>query len=258
MNKHSIDDRIAALAPLPQHLDQEWANATLALILADEPSPKSRWRAPRRLTTLAVAGILTVGTGAAVAAATMDDPIDVVKDTLLDFYEEPNTSGNDVGTIHDPQLVAKVERSNGHVFGVWIATTSSGEICDAQTVSDSTWDGVGAPAPSDLEYGCAADIVDPTDPGKIIRRERPDQLGGFFFREGGDTILYGISPYSDAVAVRVEGPGVDRTLPLRADSLGYGAALPEATGMPSLKLTFLDSAGNVVGSRTAYGSQWLD
>ena len=256
MNKHSIDDRIAALAPMPQHLDQEWANATLALILADEPSPKSRWRAPRRLTTLAVAGILTVGTGAAVAAATMDDPIDVVKDTLLDFYEEPNTSGNDVGTIHDPQLVAKVERSNGHVFGVWIATTSSGEICDAQTVSDSTWDGVGAPAPNDLEYGCAAHIVDPTDPDKIIRRERPDQLGGFFFREGGDTILYGIcltpTPWRCGSKARASTARSRRGL-----LSGYGAALPEATGMPSLKLTFLDSAGNVVGSRTAYGSQWL-
>ncbi|HWM72109.1 MAG TPA: hypothetical protein VNQ53_00110, partial [Nocardioides sp.] len=179
MNKHSIDDRITALAPVPELLDQEWANATLARILADDSSPKSRWRAPRRLTTVAVAGILTVGTGAAVAAATMDDPIDVVKDTLLDFADDPDTSGKDVGTIHDPQLVAKVERSNGHVFGVWIATTSSGEICDAQSVSDSAWDGVGAPAPSDLEYGCASDIVDPTDPDKVIRRERPDQLGGF-------------------------------------------------------------------------------
>ena len=253
MNKHSIDDRITALAPMPEHLDQEWANATLARILADDSSPKSRWRAPRRLTSHRRRRHPHRGTGAAVAAATMDDPIDVVRDTLLDFADDPDTSGNDVGTIHDPQLVAKVERSNGHVFGVWIATTSSGEICDAQTVSDSTWDGVGAPAPSDLEYGCASDIVDPTDPDKVIRRERPDQVGGFFFREGGDTILYGISPYSDAVAVRVEGQGVDRTLPLRADSLGYGAALPEATGMDSLELTFLDSAGKVVGSRTAYG-----
>ncbi len=76
---------------------------------------------------------------------------------------------------------------------------------------------------------------------------RPDQLGGFFKDDAGP-LLYGVSPYPDAVAVHVRGDGVDRTLPLQADSHGYGAALPEATDADAVTLTFLDEAGAELGS----------
>jgi hypothetical protein len=252
MNQPSVDNRITALAPLPEQLDQQWANDALARILADAPPVPSRWITRHRTAAVAVAGVLTLTTGTAFATVGLD-PISVVKDTLLDFADDENTTGNDVGTIYDPQLVAQFERSNGHLFAVWIAKTSSGDICDAQTVMDSTWDGVGLPEPSQLEYGCAADIVDPTDPDRVIRRDRPDQLGAFF-TEAGDTILYGISPYPEAVVVRVRGDGVDRILPVRMESLGYGAALPEATDAASLELTFVDSTGRKLGSKTVFAS----
>lgn len=253
MNEHSIDDRITALAPLAEQLDQEWAESTLARIVADESPRRAPRRTRRRVAAIAVTGALTLTTGAAVAAAAGEGPFDTVKDVLLDFADQPNTSGNDVGTIHDPLLVAQVEQSNGVVFAVWIATTSSGDICSASTTSDATWDGGGSPAPGDLEYGCGeyvVDLYDP-DPNTIIRLERPDQLGNFF-EEGGGPVLYGISPYPDAVAVHVHGAGVDRTLPVREDSLGYGAALPGATDAASMELTFSDAAGRTLGSRTLF------
>ena len=246
MTRHSVDDRITALAPVPEQPDPEWAQAALARILADEPPPQPRRSARRRLSTIAVAGILTAGTGAAVAAATLD-PIDAVRETLLGFGEEPNTTGDDIGTLHDPELVAEFRRDNGELFAFWIATTSSGEVCYAY--SDARWDGVGAPTSSQLEYGCGGAVSDPSAPGEVIPLERPDQLGGFF-KDEGEPVLYGVSPYRGAVQVHVQGVGVDRTLPLRADSLGYGAALPGATHAESLTLTFLDPAGRVLGGKT--------
>lgn len=48
--------------------------------------------------------------------------------------------------------------------------------------------------------------------------------------------------------MHVRGDGVDRTLPLRADSHGYGAALPEAADADAVTLTFLDDAGTELGS----------
>ena len=41
----------------------------------------------------------------------------------------------------------------------------------------------------------------------------------------------------------------DRTLPLRADSHGYGAAIPEASAAIAVTLTFLDDAGRELGSK---------
>jgi hypothetical protein len=246
VNKNSIDDRITALAPLPEHLDEQWAHATLERILADQPARPSR-RA-RRVSTLAVAGILTVGTGAAVAAATLDDPIDVVRETLHGFQEEPNTTGNGTGALGDPLLVAKFPRADGTYFAFWLAPTSSGAVCYALT--DADWDGTGSP--SHLEYGCGGDLADPADPGRVFPLERPDQLGGYF-KDADEPMLYGISPYANAVQVHVQGVGVDRTLPVRADSLGYGTAMRGSTRATSLTLTFLDSAGEVVGTRTAVG-----
>ncbi len=251
MNEPFTADRFSALAPVPEHLDQEWADATLARILADAPPAPSRGQHRRRLAAAGVTGVLTLSAGAAFASGL--DPIGVVKDTLLDFADDPNTTGSDVGTIYDPQLVTQFERSNGQIFAVWIARTSTGEICDAQTVSDAAWDGGGSLEPSDLEYGCAGDFVDPSYPDQVIQRERPDQLGAFF-TEAGDTILYGISPHAEAVAVRVQGGGVDRVLRVRADSLGYGAALPGAANAGSLELTFLDPAGRTLGSKTVFAA----
>ena len=42
---------------------------------------------------------------------------------------------------------------------------------------------------------------------------------------------------------------MDRTLPVRPDSHGYGAAIPEASGAVAVTLTFLDEAGRELGSR---------
>ena len=246
MNTHSMEDRITALAPVPEQLDQEWAQATLARILANSPPQQTRWRDRRPLVALAIAGALTVGTGTAVAAAG-SGPADVVKDVLIAFGKEPNTSANGIGTLHTPRLVADFRRSNGDNFAFWIATSSSGAVCYAY--SDASWDGEGIPSTSQLEYGCGGDMVDPTDPDRIIPLERPDQLGGFF-KDDPEPILYGVSPYPDAVTVQVQGPGVEKTLPVREDSHGYGAAMPEAAGADSLTLTFLDAGGQALGTRT--------
>jgi len=62
-------------------------------------------------------------------------------------------------------------------------------------------------------------------------------------------MVYGVSAYPDAVEVRVQGEGVDRTLPIRADSHGYGAALPEAAQARAVTLTFVDAAGQALGTR---------
>lgn len=257
MNKPSVTDPITALAPLPERLDQEWAGSTLARIVADERPMRSPWVARHRTAAVAVAGVLALTGGTGVAAAAGMNPVGTVKDVLLDFADRPNTSANDVGVIHDPLLVAQIERRNGGVYAVWVATTSSGDICSAETQGDTTWDGTGAPPPKGLDYGCAYDMVDPYDPvaDTVIRLERTDQVGAFF-TEFEDPILYGVSPFTDAVEVHVRGVGVDRTLPLRPDSLGYGAALPGASAAASLELTFLDPAGRTVGSRTIV--HWRD
>ncbi|MGY2875646.1 hypothetical protein ACVW00_002836 [Marmoricola sp. URHA0025 HA25] len=243
MNTHTLDDRIAALAPAPEALDQEWARATLADILADSPPRPLGLRNSRRLAAIGVAGVITLGTGVAAAGF---GSIDAVKDTLLGFASQPNTTGNGIGTLHTPQLVAEFRRSNGKLFAFWIATSSSGKVCFAY--SDASWDGEGTPTAKQLEYGCGIDVSDPSDPDRVIPLERPDQLGGFFKDE--EPILYGVSPYPDSAEVQVRGVGVDLTLPVRADSHGYGTSLPDAGGADSLTLTFLDSAGRTLGTRT--------
>jgi len=246
MNTHMLDDRISALAPVPEGLDQEWADATLDRILADTPTSKPRRRDRRRLAAIAVGGILAVTTGTAVAAASMGS-IGAVEDVLLKFGREPNTTGNDIGTLGTPELVAQFRRGDGRLFAFWIATSSKGVICVAY--SDGAWDGEGAPTPKQLEYGCSGEVVDPTQVDTPIPLERPDQVGGFF-KDEAEPILYGVSPYPDATQVHVQGVGVDRTLPLRADSHGFGSALPEASGADSLTLTFLDATGQPLGSTT--------
>jgi hypothetical protein len=246
MNPHSLDDRITALAPVPEQLEQEWAQATLARILADRPAQQTRWRDRRALVAVAIAGALTVGTGTAVAAAGFG-PVDAVKDALIAFGKEPNTTGNNIGTLHTPRLVAEFRRSNGEYFAFWIATSSSGAVCYAY--SDVSWNGDGIPSPNQLEYGCGGDVSDSADPDRVMPLERPEQLGGFF-KDEAEPILYGVSPYPGAAAVHVHGLGVDATLPVREDSHGYGSTLPGATGADSLTLTFLDSAGLTLGTRT--------
>lgn len=244
MNTHSLEERISALAPVPEGLDEAWAEATLARILADAPQPRRRHR--RRLALVAVAGVLTISSGTAVAAANMGS-IGTVRDVLLKFGQQPNTTGNNIGTLGTPQLVTQFRRGDGRLFAFWIATSSKGAICVAY--SDGSWDGDGVPTAKQLEYGCAGEVVDPTKVDTPIPLERPDQVGGFF-KDDAEPILYGVSPYPDAVEVHVQGNGVDRTLPLRSDSHGFGSALPEATGADSLTLTFLDAAGQPLGSRT--------
>jgi hypothetical protein len=239
-------DAITALAPTPEPLDPEWSATTLAGILADGPDPARAaapwwWRTRRRAVALVAAGVVTLSAGAAVAVG---GPVEVVRDAILDFSNQPNTTGNGLGKLDDPELVAQFDIPQG-VFAIWIATSSSGKVCYAS--SDGVWDGVGVPTKTELEYGCGGEVLTP-DAQSSEPLTRPDQLGGFF-KDTDGPIVYGVSPYPDAVRVRVRGAGVDRTLPLRADSHGYGAAIPEASDADAVTLTFLDGTGRELGTR---------
>jgi hypothetical protein len=245
MNPHALEDRITALAPVPEQLDQAWAEATLSRILSDK-TQHARSRDRRAIAAIAIAGALTVGTGTAVAAKGFGS-VDAVRDLLIAYGKQPNTSAHDIGTLGTPRLVAQFRRSNGDNFAFWIATSSSGAVCFAY--SDASWNGEGAPTPSQLEYGCGGEVVDSADPTRPIPLERPEQLGGFF-KDEAEPILYGVSPYAEAAAVQVHGTGVDVTLPVRSDSHGYGSTLPTASDAESLTLTFLDAAGRALGTRT--------
>jgi hypothetical protein len=231
-------DTVIALAPASGALEPEWAQATLESILAEPSRPTRRSRG--RKIAAAGAAAVTLFAGAAVAAG---GPVAVVKDVLQGFADEPGTTGNGLGVLHDPELVAKFSTPHG-IFAFWVATSSSGTVCFAY--SDGTWDGTGSPTKSELDYGCGGGVV--TGPSTSAPLTRPEQLGGFFKDES--PMIYGIAPYADAVRARVEGVGVDRTLPVRADSHGYGAALPEAARAKEVTVTYLDAAGRELGVRT--------
>ena len=245
----TTQDPITKLAPTPESFEPEWSRDTLASILAGGSSPvhsnRSRWGVKRRrVAALVAAGVVALGAGTAVAGG---GPVDVVKNALLDFSKQPNTSANGLGRLHNPELVAKFRTKNG-IFAFWVATSSNGQVCYADT--DGTWDGEGLPTREQLEYGCGAILVDKTDPNRTIELTRPDQLGGFF-KDSDRPLVYGISPYPEAVSVRVQGTGVDRTLPVRSDSHGFGAAIPEASRAAAVTLTFLDAAGRALGPKPA-------
>lgn len=240
-------DQITQLAPLPEPFEPGWSAETLATITAAGPTPGSRrrpwWRATRRRAAAVVAaGVVALSAGTAVAVG---GPAQVVKDALLDFSKQPNTTGNGIGVLHDPELVARFRTKHG-IFTFWVATSSSGRVCYAQ--SDGTWSGEGLPARKALEYGCGGTLIDPSAPDQTRELTRPDQLGGFF-KDSDGPIVYGISPYANATQAHVQGPGVDRTLPVRADSHGFGEAIPEASGARAVTVTFLDGAGRILGSR---------
>ena len=241
--RHSTShSTLTALAPEPEPLDPAWSESTLAGILSTPRRPARPRRAPRRLVVGVAATALSLGTATAVAGG---GPTDVVRDVLTQFGEQPNTTGNGMGELTDPVLVAQFDTVNG-VFAIWMATSASGMVCTAS--SDGTWDGVGTPTKDDIgDYGCGGMIW--AGPGKPPEElTRPDQLGGFF-KDTPEPMVYGVSPFPGTVSVRVQGPGVDRTLPVRADSLGFGAALPEATDAAAVTLTFTDAAGNVLGTK---------
>jgi hypothetical protein len=235
------DDLVTALAPAPEPFEAEWSRATLAGILAADPGHPARSRRGRRLALAGVAaGVLALGTTAAVAAG---GPEDAVKSLLTQFRSQPNTLSDDTA-LHDPMLVAQFETSHG-VYAVWVATSAAGQVCSADT--DGTWDGTGTPTKEEIgDYGCGGEVLVGNGP-RVEELTRPDQLGGFF--KDTDPLIYGVSPYADAVSVRVLGDGVDRTLPVRSDSHGYGAALPEAAHARAVTLTFFDAAGQELGSK---------
>jgi hypothetical protein len=240
-------DQIVRLAPAPEPFEPGWSRDTLAALLAESPAPETErrpwWRKTRRRAAALIAGgaiALTAGTAVAVGG-----PADVVKNALLDFSRQPNTTGNGLGVLHDPQLVAKFRTRNG-VFAFWVATSSKGRICFAS--SNSPGDGTELPDKKHFAYGCGGELVDPTAPGGTAELTRVEQLGGFF-RDSDGPIVYGISPYAAAVRAHVHGPGVDRTLPIRSDSHGYGAAIPEASRARAVTITFLDRVGHVLGSK---------
>jgi hypothetical protein len=239
-------DTITALAPAPEPFAPKWSATTLAEILAEGPESARAaapwWRRTRRRAIALVAtGVVTVTAGTAVAVG---GPVEVVRDAILDFSNQPNTTGNGLGKLDSPELVAQFDIPSG-IFAIWIATSSSGKVCYAS--SDGVWDGEGTPTRSELEYGCGGEVLTP-DAQSTEPLTRPEQLGGFF-KDTDGPIVYGVSPYPEAVRVRVQGAGVDRTLPLRADSHGYGAAIPEATDATAVTLTFLDDAGRELGTR---------
>ena len=237
------DTLIAALAPAPEPFDPEWSRQTLADIRATErPGAARRRRVRRPLVAGLVAGFLTLGTATAVAVG---GPEQVVDRLLTQFTEQPNTTGNGLGELRDPLLVAQFRTENG-LFAFWVATPSAVDgVCYA--VTNGTWDGQGSPTEGQLSYGCGGEIwAGPDVPPKELTR--PDQLGGFF-KDAGGPILYGISPYADAVDVHVQDEGVERTLPVRPDSHGYGAALPEAVHTSAVTLTFVAADGRALGSK---------
>ncbi|VXB65829.1 hypothetical protein [Nocardioides sp. AX2bis] len=240
MNHH---DTVSRLAPTPQELDPQWSTTALARILAEQPTAPPRRR--RRVVALSASGLLALTAGAGTAFA-LSGPGEVVKEAILGFAESPDTTGYGLGRLEDPLLVAEFDDRTGH-FALWIAGSSTGKTCYAVSHGEGAWDGTGVPTEDQLEYGCDPLVVGP-DGRSTLLVTRPDQLGGFFDDQR-NPIVYGVSPYADAVAVRVTGDGVDRTLPVRPDSLGYGAALPEAASTRAVRLTFLDAAGVELGSK---------
>ena len=236
------DGILTALAPAHEPLDPAWSQATLAGILSTgRPAPIRRRRRRTALVALAAACV-SLSTAAAVGVG---GPQDAIEHLLTGFIQEPNTTGNGLGELDDPELVAQFVTPAGGVFAIWVATPVSGTgVCYA--MADGTWDGQGTPTKDQLDYGCGGEVW--AGPGKPPEElARPEQLSGFF-KDSDGPLIYGISPYADAVAVRVEGPGVDRTLPVRADSHGYGDALPEAGGAAAVRLTFVDASGRELGS----------
>jgi hypothetical protein len=236
------DTLITALAPAPEAFEPEWSQQALAAIRTDDRAPARRRRRGRRLALVgATAGVLTLGTATAVAVG---GPEEVVHRLLTQFEEQPNTTGNGLGPLEDPELVALFPTKNG-IFAVWVATpTTKDGVCVAY--SDGQWDGTGTPRKDELEYGCGGEVLGPDlTPEELTR---PDQVGGFFKDDLGP-ILYGVSPYAEATTVHVQGTGVDRTLPVRADSHGYGSAIPEADEAAAVTLTFLAADGRELGTK---------
>lgn len=244
------EDRIADLAPFPEAFDPAWSLATRTRILADPKAgrtrrPHARWRAPRRR-ALVIASALTIGlTGGAAFAVTSGNPLQAVKETLTSDTQVPNSSSHGIGKIGDPLMVAKFQVPRG-LFSVWYAMSSNGTVCIAY--SDATWDGRTPLSAKELDRGCGSMIYDYDAPGQVGELKRPDQIGGFF-KDADGPVLYGVAPSSDAVQVKVQGVGIDRILPLRPDSHGYGASLPEASSATQVTLTFLDARGRTVGTK---------
>lgn len=244
MTTDTVTARITALAPTPPPLEPEWAEATLARILRDDRAAHAqqvRRRRARRRTALGLGLALSaVGTTTAVA---IGGPIEVVSSVIEDFARQPNTTGNGLGELHEPALVAQFDTDHG-VFAFWVATSSTGKVCYA--MSDGSWDGTGTPTKKELEYGCGGVVWagDGVPPQEVTS---PLQLGGYF--TDSEPLVYGISPWPAATQVRVQAAGVDRTVAVRSDSHGYGAALPEAVGVPEVTLTFLDAQGRVLGTQ---------
>lgn len=239
MTKNST---ITALAPAPEPFDPLWSQATLADIVSVDRTETSPPRKGRRRVVIGIAaGCLILSTATAVAAG---GPGEVVKAVITAFGQQPNTTANHLGVLHDPLLGAKFQTARG-TFAFWVATSSSGTVCYA--FSDGQWNGKGNPTKDQLDYGCGGELyVGPGEPPQELKR--PDQLGGFF-KDTSGPVVYGISPYPDAVTVRVQGAGVDRELPVREDSHGYGAALPAAAQAPAVTVTFLDADGQTLGSK---------
>lgn len=243
-----MTDPITALAPAPLPLDPDWSEAALARILAEDRDPlvtstdaRVRRRRARRRTAIGL-GLAFSTVGAATAVA-IGGPTEVVSSVIEDFAHQPNTTGNGLGELDEPALVAQFDTGHG-VFAFWVATSSTGKVCYA--MSDGVWDGTGTPTKQELEYGCGGTIWagDDVPPQELTS---PEQLGGYF--TDSEPILYGISPWPSATQVRVRAPGVDRMLPVRPDSHGYGTALPEAVGVPQVTLSFLDARGRVLGEK---------
>ena len=231
---------IAALAPEPTRPDPDWSAATLRRILA---TPPRRRRLRRRVGAGVAGAVVALTAGAAFSGV---GPAGVVRDALRADAHDPDNVAHGIGTIPQPSLVARFPTANG-LWAQWVAVTSKGVVCSVG--SFGTWNGEGVPKRSDLARNCGNGVVDKTDSNRVVELTRPDQIGGFIkdIADAGP-VVFGVAPYDDAVSVRVTGRGVDRTLPVRANSHGYGVALPEAEHTRFLLLTFLDGSGHRLGT----------
>lgn len=236
---------VRSLAPTPAHLDGAWSETTLASIIASPPEADARPVRPARrhgrrlLAGLVGAAVVTGGAAAGVAA--LDGVPDVVPSTIRDFIDRPDVESG-LGQLDDPRLVASFPTAHA-VMAVWVGTTSTGKVCYAMTDPLGTYDGDGPPTREQLEYGCGGMIV-ARDGHTITEMRTVRDLGGFM-RDGSDPMVYGVGP-AGAVRVHVVGRNVDVTLPLRAESHGFGTTLPGSRHTPYLDLTFIAEDGTVV------------
>ena len=239
----TTDEKITALKPVPEAFEPAWSATTLADILAEPQQPAGSGPVvARQPSTHRRRGRHGGPRPDRRRCRRRRRPDGGREGRHLELQQAAQHHGQRARRARRPRAGRPVPDRAGHLRGLDRHLLLRQGLYAS---SDGDWDGEGVPSASQLEHGCGGIVL--SNAGEPVPFTRPDQLGGFFKDDAGP-LLYGVSPYPDAVAVHVRGDGVDRTLPLRADSHGYGAALPEAADADALTLTFLDDAGAELGS----------